>query len=809
MTPLDSGKEYLMREFRSPNPLVDSRRPFDGGEADLNPPGFVWHPVEGAGSYELRIGPDEHVPSSETRICAVQGRTLWMMPEPLPPGTWYWAWRALGCGQDDRWSETFSFRITEHTPELVLPSSPEVVARMPTEHPRHLLPANRLDAFRLRCQNEWSDEWAQLREQAENRLAANFMMTEPPFLPDRAVNHDRWGQIWKDAMVHSRQFGQDAQLFALVYLIGGEERFGRAAIERLLEFARWDPDGSTSIPHNDEPHMSVINLGSRAYDWVYGLMSGEERETVREALRARAIRTHALLVRQDYGILSSSSHSGRMLGFLGELSIVLAHECPEVEDWFDFVLPATAAMYPWWGAGDGGWAEGVSYSTAYVNLFLHFLFGLREATGIDVYRKPFFRHHGEWRLMCVPPNAYLVPFGDGRTNGQGAARASWSIQRHLGRIYGDGRFLRHADQILAQNKGRIAESAGLYSPLSFLTPESEEVSDDLPHSRARLFRDIGWLAIRTNLHESDEDIRFMMRCSQYGTTSHSHADHASFVIEAFGEPLAIPSGLYALYSSAHHHGWTRQTRAHNAVTFDGAGQIVRSLDSVGHFVEFHTDPTLTYAVADATPAYGDRVRCFRRTVLCLENAFFALVDEMRPTREAMWCWHLHAARPMDLRVEERRALIRYDRAGLDVAFCHRHDVRFHTWEGFPLMPFGHDDPEQIPEGAAVHHLDVYSESPRSHDHLLTVLYPRKLASPAPEIVPLLDGSGEGVRVRTEHATYRIFVRGRSERIELDGCSSDADLAILFETSSGDLRRAILVEGEQLALDGTTVPVDTI
>ena len=796
-----------MREFRSPNPLIDGRRPFDGSEADLNPPGFVWHPIDGAACYELRIGPDKTLDSSETRTYSVRGRTLWIMLEPLPPGTWHWTWRALGCGQDDTWGETFSFRITEDTPELVIPPAREGIARIAPEHPRHLLPAGRIDAFRRRCERELTEEWEWLKKQAEDRLAENFTMTEPPFLPDRAVDHDRWGRIWRDAMVHSRQFGQDAQLFALVYLIGGEERFGRAAIERLMEFARWDPDGSTSIPHNDEPHMSVINLGSRAYDWAYGLMSDAERETIRGALCARAVRTHALLARQEYGVLGSSSHSGRMLGFLGELSIVLAHECPEVEDWLDFVLPTTAAMYPWWGAGDGGWAEGVSYSTAYVNLFLHFLFGLREAAGIDLYRKPFFRHHGEWRLMCVPPSAYLVPFGDGRTNGRGAARSSWSIQRHLGRIYGDGRFLRHADQILTENEGGISESAGLYSPLSFLTPAPKEISGDLPRSQARLFRDIGWLVIRTNLQQPEEDIRFMMRCSQYGTTSHSHADHNSFLIEAFGEPLAIPSGLYALYSSAHHHGWTRQTRAHNAVTFDNAGQIVRSPDAVGRFVEFHTDPTFTCAVGDATAAYGDRARLVRRTVLCLDNTFFALVDEMRPSREAMWCWHLHAARPMDLRPEERRALIRYDRAGLDVVFCHRHDLRFHPWEGFPLMPFGHDDLSRIPEEAAAHHLDVYSESPRSYDYLLTILYPRKLSSPAPEIVPLLDGSGEGARVRTEDATYRILLRGAAKRIELDGCSSDAELAILFETSSGDLRRAVLVRGKELILDGVRVPAD--
>jgi len=302
----------------------------------------------------------------------------------------------------------------------------------------------------------------------------------------------------------------------------------------------------------------------------------------------------------------------------------------------------------------------------------------------------------------------------------------------------------------------------------------------------------------------------MMRCAPYGTTSHSHADHNSFVLEAFGEPLAIPSGLYSLYGSAHHHGWTRQTCAHNAVTFDGAGQIVRSHDAVGRFTAFHTDPTFTYAVGDATAAYGDRVRLVQRIVLCMDNTFFVLIDHMKPTREAMWCWHLHAARPMALDEQGRSVLIRYDRAALDVVFCHRKDMRFHPWEGFELAPFGYEDGTQLPEAAAAYHLDVFPESPQRHDTLLTVLFPRKQTSATPEIVPLLEGIGEGVRVRVGETLYRIFIRGTEAQIASDGCCSDGEVVVLFEECHPEregesrLRRAILVKGTHLSLEGAEV-----
>ncbi|OGG43856.1 MAG: hypothetical protein A3F84_27505 [Candidatus Handelsmanbacteria bacterium RIFCSPLOWO2_12_FULL_64_10] len=788
-----------MREHRSPNPLVDSRRPKNGSEADLNPPGFVWRPVPNATHYELRIGKSPGLTARSSKSYEVCGRTLYLLPESLKPGVYHWRWRALGCGQDKKWSETFSFTVTPETPHLVIPPGREVVARIAPGHPRHMLPASRLDAFRARCRDGLRAEWERLRAQAEERLRENFWMTEPPFLPSRATDHDTWGRLWRDAMNHSRQMATDAQNFGLVYLISGEERFGRAAVERLLEFAKWDPDGSTSIPHNDEPHMSIINWAQRAYDWAYGATADAERDAVREAFRQRGIRTHQLLVRQDYGVLGSSSHSGRMLGFLGELAVVFAGELREAEDWFDFVLPTTAAMYPWWGGRDGGWAEGVSYSTGYCERFLNFLFGLREATGIDLYQKPFFRRQGEWRLMCIPPNARLLPFGDGRTGGRGLVRGNYGIQFHLGHIHGDGRFLEHAEQIAKSGDNPPV------TPLTFLTPPGKVVTQGLPKSAAQLFRDIGWLSIRTNLRNPDEDVRFTMRSSPYGATSHSHADHNSFVLEAFGEPLAIPSGLYSLYSSAHHHGWTRQTRAHNAVTFDGAGQIVRSNDAVGRFTAFHTDPTLTYAVGDATAAYGDRVRRCARAILCLDNRFFALVDCLEPSHEAMWGWHLHTAKPMQVDARGRRVLIRYDRAALDVVFCHRDGLHFRQHEGFDFQPFGYGPGEQpIPEEAALHHLDVHAEMPRRMDYLLTVLFPRKVADTPPVITPLLDGAGEGARIEVDGRRYRLFIRRNAEAIDLDGCRSDAEIVALFEDGAGRLLRAVRVGGTSLSLNGQPV-----
>ncbi len=740
-----------LREHRSPSPLIDTRRPVNGSHVDFNPPGFVWRPIDGAESYELEIQG-----RSGTIRHEHAGRCLWVCDKALERGEYTWRWRALGAGQDDVWSEPFTFHVSDQTEELWIPTGKVLVSRI-EGRPRHLLAEKRLEAFRQSCHTgERKAEWDRIRAEGRARLDADLRMTEPPFLPDRSKHHDEWGQIFKDAMTGSRQMGQDAQLFALISLIEEDGVFGRAAIERLLEFSSWDVEGSTSTFHNNEPHMSVINLGPRAYDWAYGLMTDEERATIREALRNRGNQTLERFTRFNYGVTGTDNHSGRLLGFLGECGIALAGECDDAESWFDFILPTTVAMYPWWGGREGGWAQGVSYSSTYCYLYYHFVYALREVANVDFYKKAWFRNHGDWRLMCVPPNACLVPFGDGRTAGQGSVVSSWGIQRHLGRIYGDQRFLTHADQILERAGGEIVESRGLFSPLSFITEPTTCPDAELPRSASRLYQDVGWLSIRRDLVDPDQDVRFMMRSSTYGSESHSHADQNSFVLEAYGEPLAVPSGLYNLYSSPHHHGWTRQTKAHNAVTFDGAGQIARDASAVGRFTGYHSLERMTYARGDASEAYGDRVLRCTRSVVCLDSSLFVLVDEMVPRADSMWTWHVHGMKPVELDPDGKRARIQYERAALDVVFCHEEELHFRRFEGWDYAPFGYGHEGDIPEEAARYHLDVTSIMPTGSAVLVTVLAPYLAGDKPAEVSTVWEKGIRGANIRQGDRAYSVL-----------------------------------------------------
>ena len=49
---------------------------------------------------------------------------------------------------------------------------------------------------------------------------------------------------------------------------------------------------------------------------------------------------------------------------------------------------------------------------AYVTIMTIFATTLKRATGLDLYRKPFWQGHARWRQWCWPPYAEWMGFGD-------------------------------------------------------------------------------------------------------------------------------------------------------------------------------------------------------------------------------------------------------------------------------------------------------------------------------------------------------------------------------------------------------------
>jgi hypothetical protein len=143
------------------------------------------------------------------------------------------------------------------------------------------------------------------------------------------------------------------------------------------------------------------------------------------------------------------------------------------------------------------------------------------------------------------------------------------------------------------------------------------------------------------------------KSSPFGSQNHSHADQNSFVIYAQGRVMAMDSGYYDFYNSPHWRDWYKQTRAHNAITYDnGKGQTL-GIDGKGTgehggaITQFRATPKYDLVTGDATKAYAGELALAQRTLLFIKPTTLVVIDQLKSGVPRRWEWNLHTRSVLD------------------------------------------------------------------------------------------------------------------------------------------------------------------
>ncbi len=615
------GVDPLERLPQTEPELAGTRLPHyppDGAEAQVNPPGFFWTVNDSAASYSFRLFRKGQSPAVVALDSLREAVTA--LESPLPSGDYRWF--VVYCdsaGQAFGRSGVRTFSLKEGVPELPLPDPSPLESRLTGKHPRLFFQGDGELERRIAARAAGADSaaWRQLVARADLALAE-------PLYPEPAPYKDGKFEVgeWRRIYTPGKRGSAHALRLALVWRVTGEKKYLVGAKKWLLHLSTWDPDGITSynLPladgstGNDEASMPMLERMSITYDWIAAELDSLEREKVLACLRRRGDQMMEYYNGVHFISEPWSNHAVRAIPFLGFGAVACLGEVDSARLWLDYVLRCYLTTFPTWGSDDGGWAQGLSYWSAYVGWHTNFLDGLRGATGIDLYRKPFFRHNGYFAVWCHPPYARRGGFGDG---GEGAPNAPEKLMllKYAGAMH---------DPVLLWQSEHIAIPTGIESKLqvnaddpgwlewfvedvfSFLTPRPEGLEEKAPTNlpQSKWFKDIGWVAVHSALGDSAQDVWALFKSSRYGSYSHSHADQNSFQFNAYGEPLIIDSGYYPWYGSPHHNLWTRQTRAHNAVLVNGRGQAVYSMEAAGKIESYHDQGGLVVTVGEAAQAYN-------------------------------------------------------------------------------------------------------------------------------------------------------------------------------------------------------------
>ena len=693
-TAQERGSAAFLRERNSHRMLFP--RPQNGAEFDISPVGLAWLPCPSASGYRVEI-----FDAGGHRIYSKEAGAdpLHCPDRVLPPGTYDWDIVALdGEGKELTRRGRQSFTIQPNAAELPWIEPKELLGRVPKARPRILLVKPQLDEIRAGLTTTRRNAWRDCKAAAEKALSRGV----PEFpkyhrIEDPVVRRLEYQKYFG----YFRRYVNGALMdLALAYAVSGEDRYADGAKRILLEIASWptadDDVTSVSARWGDEPGLSFSKCAHIAYDWLHDALDDRERKLVFKMCRARAWQTYRRLERKDYLTYPGESHDGRLIAYLTDMSLAMAHETADAETWLTYSLKALLTFYPHWAGTDGGWAEGTAYGLWYNTFYIPAFEGLRQLAGYDIWQRPFFRNVRYFFFYCTANHGEIRPFGDSaEKGGPGVHRGS-----------GYGEFMafhahRYEDPYIGwwvkQIPGYDGSRDGVLSLLHGDDLPSKPPRD-LPDSRA--FRSVGWAGLHSNVADPANDTCLIFKSSPYGSVSHSHADQNAFAIMKGGAALAIPSGYYGpSYGKPHHAEWTRSTKANNCILVDGQGQVVRSAAATGAIVDFEDASAYSYVSGDATPAYQGRLKRWVRRILFLRPGLFLLLDEIDTAAPVRCQWLLHAFEKMD--VDGSQIISRRKGAKLDVRLACLGGLRLSQTDEFDT-PYNHGIPEAYHEDKPNH-----------------------------------------------------------------------------------------------------------
>jgi Heparinase II/III-like protein/Domain of unknown function (DUF4962) len=475
-----------------------------------------------------------------------------------------------------------------------------------------------------------------------------------------------------------RRFCGLMQRFAQAYLVTDDKDFANQAKSILLYITTLPPDAGGGLRGCDEIPMSIMQLGPRTYDWIYDILTPLERKKIQECFRERGKRMWKHI--GEGKTVSKESHRGRMLGFMGEAGIVFWGEIPEASTWAVKITDLIAGAYPRWGGDDGGWAEGPGYWSWYIGYIIPFLDSLYTIVGYNkTIDKAFFKNTTYFGIYCSPLSLPRAPFGDSAERNSRYAKRPNAL--YFGRLYRNPYFIWYANQY----KGRTT----FLEILNQLGKRSKPVKAKSPAklTQSKLFDDIGWAAMHSNLAQPEKDIFLLFKSSPYGAQSHSHADQNSFTLSAFNMPLTIASGYYNCYGSPHHYGWTRSTKANNTILVNNQGQHSRrGKANIDTFLTDGQGNGITYALGNAKGVYQGKLSRALRHVIKLDAATFVLIDELSAPEPATFSWLLHSLKKMSLQQESHSIELQNGSAKCNIDLNSSQGLKFSQNDKFDPPP---------------------------------------------------------------------------------------------------------------------------
>lgn len=669
-------------------------------------------------------------------------------------------------------------------------ASDDPAARVPATGPRTWILAGQHDAFRAYCTTgEGAKAFARIRADLDRTYLSAPFPAEPVTYgdPSPSKRTSDMADTWRAQQDTTGRISGIAEAATLCWLVTGEERYFAKAREYLLAASAWHlgPPGkpvdwkSGAIPgaadiyYNDEAHFRLWRKLPLVYDQLRAKLAPADRATILAHFKERGNRSVAWIekqgdiskIRRNSLASELSSHPVRFMPMTGHTGLALWDDLPEARGWWAFAYKFYRDQFTPWGGDDGGWGEGSAY---WRGTFEHASFqdALLALGDPLAYASAFWKNSPYFQLYNVQPYLHTI-FGDASNAGRfNLEPATADYFEHMARVHQNGFFRSYAALCSDQrtrpiDKGLSGLDRGYPTAAEFLLRNFITAARPLPAARPlaelpphRYFADVGWVSLHSALGRPADDIQLTFRASPYGSFSHSHADQAGFILNAFGEGLAINSAYREFHNSPHHEQWTRQSRSKNVVLIDGVGQLPKSKLALASITRFEQTPRTVWTTGDATPAYRaaqkekSRVERVTRDVVFVDQRYFVLRDRVVLAAPGKLSWLLHAEKHLSW--DEARAVATIRGVEGKATLTAQLLAPGVTWRGTATNEFPVPvDPKYTKDTGSIYvtgswhnhaHLTAESAEPAKEFTVFAVLWPERGATPA-VVTAMLDAAG--------------------------------------------------------------------
>ena len=600
-----------------------------------------------------------------------------------------------------------------------------------------------------------------------------------------------------------------AKSLAFAWLMTDNAAFAERALEVMQGVAFPPRGGDLGEPHNEG---EVVAQYAVAYDILHVYAAANDPQALQEMrsiLGEEADRLWKGIVIGKVGLgpfkvkirLHETPHLDnwhiRAYGGLGLAAMALSEytsgEGTPLE-WADRALEMVTSSLDFQIEGrDGGYAEGPFYSRYAADVYLPYLFALKNRTGLDLFADPKIEKMHEWSLNLRLPNGRRPNIDDGHLDDfyghyLAAVQASGGIHRWDWENNERGLYVRQFSEM---------DAIALYDDSVLAQEPMHGPSVFMPGAGDAVFRS-DWSAAAT----------YMLLRGENGTArehgfAHEHPDGTSFVLYASGEMLAVDAG----YINFDNHDKVNKGRNHNVVLVDGNGPPRRILPVVGTI----GDRNDAFIEAFFTSAAGDYAEVctayrgveLRRRVFFADHSYFLVADEIDDRgRRHDYEWRLHGN-------GGGTSGGAYARAG---------NLARWTREKAELLAFLPDQPGRVAlESEAIHSFDYRQEQTHAvlrvqqegvDGRYLAVLYPRAIGEAEPAFETASAQGAEAAVVTLAGVRDLAWLRNGNAS---EGTVSGPDARLVSDARfgyvryvDGKLTRFAAQDATYLLADGETV-----